>query len=88
MQKSFQGEVITTEDNTFTNPAGEVISLWKLVIALNEGRGMIFHFGQSHPQYSEARETKEGEIVRVLAEASVRPNGSIKWKAIGFEKVS
>lgn len=87
MQRTFQGQVNSSEDNTFTNNKGEVVKLWKLTILLTDKEGMIFHIPVNHEQYTDASLTKEGEIVRVTASSLVKGDGSIKWHFDSFEKV-
>lgn len=88
MEKTFIGEVILSETNEFSTKEGEVITLWKIGIALSEEKSMIFNVSKmSEPElFQRVQDALIGMNVKITAEPRPTQFGGIKWKLKEIEQ--
>lgn len=80
MEKRFVGKVLNSELNEFTDSRGELVTLWKLVVALNEERCVIFNVPKSNEAlFHKVASCEEGETVECAATAVGRLDGRIRY---------
>lgn len=87
MQKKFIGHVLKSELNEFTNTRGEVVTLWKLVVALNEERCVIFNVPSTNERlFHRVSACEEGEQVSCIAEPVGKNDGRIRYALISLDE--
>lgn len=85
MIKTFEGEVITSEDGSFVGSDGATISGQRVAIAINEEKSMTFFVSGRDEAFESAKACQEGDIIRVSAKAKETNDGKIKWRALQIE---
>lgn len=86
MEKTFIGEVLTSELNEFEKE-GELITLWKLTLALDETRCITFNVSkQSSPDlFNRVQDAISGMRIKAKAVAKGTYNNIIKWQLAEVE---
>jgi len=85
--KAFQGEVIRSEDASFTTEIGETIVGWRIVLMLTDELTKNFFISDRNPEYTNAKGCVKGQHVRVHANAESGRYDKVKWVAVQIEKL-
>jgi len=96
--KIFQGEVIESKDASFegkrfnpetmkTEPSGEIIVGWSLVLLLNENAQKRFFLSDRNLCYNEAKSLVSGNRCRVVCNAQPGGGNEPKWVPIELKKL-
>jgi len=85
--KAFQGEIIRSEDASFTTEVGETVVGWRLVLMLTEELTKSFFISDRNPEFTNAKQFVKGEHVRVHANAESGRDNKVKWVAVQLEKI-
>jgi len=86
MQKIFIGELIETGPNEWTNNKGELITTWKIAVALTEEKAQLFNVSKDHPIYRVLPDLELGTKLKCTASSHVKPDGRIIWKLDNLEQ--
>jgi len=86
MQKTYIGEVISSEIAEFTDDKGEFIRNWKLAVALNEEKCMVFYISSQSDLFQQVQDAVVGMHVKCLCEPKAKLDGNIKWRLVSLEQ--
>jgi len=85
--KAFQGEVIGSEDGTFTdNKTGEAIVGWNITIKLTDELQKRFFISERNTCFVEAKSLVKGNSIILHADANPGFNDKVKWVPVQIEK--